>query len=922
MSKSLRPSPTLCVAKWKSLSKIAVPGLASLLGLFLLGACASPPTAPAQQAPQTADSAPAAQAGAPDKAASSSQGAHKKPPAAAGSAPAASSSSQANGNQKPFAEAIKGFTRIPGYLNVYRKDEQYLLELKESDFARNFLFTVQRTHGIGERGLWGEQMLESGVGSFVRLSDRVQWVERNTAFIAPHNAPIQAALAQSFSDSLRGAAAIVSQPEPQTKAILIDLNALVLSDFSATGTQLQAIYHQAYQFDRGNSLIQHIYAEDDETAISLREHFAAGNLAFGAPGQPAGPSTPGTLPDVRSMFFGFMVSFSALPDPAPVRVADPRVGYFLTTHLNYDDDLSPNNKIFLINRWRLEKKDPAAELSEPKKPIVYWLDKNIPTRYRDTVRRGILAWNTAFERAGFRNAIEVRQQPDDARWDTSERHYASVRWYLGTDNSTAIGPSLVDHRTGEILDADVIISDFWTRNPRTLAVDDLPHGHAGEPYCELAEGAFADLRETLDFLSAQGQIEPDSPEAEALVQDTLYWVVMHEIGHTLGLRHNFRASSAYSLAQLRDPAFVARNGLAASVMDYIPYNIPLQGQTATALTQKILGPYDYWAIEYGYTPFPADAEKTGLQKIAERATSDLVLAYGTDEDAGSDSPLAMGIDPAVARFDLGNDPLAWLQYQTQVSTEQWATLARRPPGGRPDEATRMRASLVRSFNRIGSAASNAARNIGGVRITRNTSPANREIFTPIPAATQRATLQALAKGLFQPASFRIDPALLRRVAGNPLDGGASLEPQVPLMTVIQQIQGNVLDQLFADRVSNRLLEGELSSSSKDRFALTELYATLRQDIWQELGHGQDIPLLRRNLQRAYLTRLSNQLLRPNGSTPADARALARFEAQKLQGQLQRALRQGGGNTETLAHLRESLATLDEVLRAPLLRQTP
>jgi len=233
----------------------------------------------------------------------------------------------------------------------------------------------------------------------------------------------------------------------------------------------------------------------------------------------------------------------------------------------------------------------------------------------------------------------------------------------------------------------------------------------------------------------------------------------------------------------------------------------------------------------------------------------------------------------------------------------------------------MRASLVRSFNRIGSAASNAARNIGGVRITRNTSPANREIFTPIPAATQRATLQALAKGLFQPASFRIDPALLRRVAGNPLDG-VSLEPQVPLMTVIQQIQGNVLDQLFADRVSNRLLEGELSAASKDRFALAELYATLRQDIWQELGHGQDIPLLRRNLQRAYLTRLSNQILRPNGSTPADARALARFEAQKLQQQLQQALRQGGGDTETLAHLRESLATLDEVLRAPLLRQTP
>lgn len=917
MSKSPRPCLTRCAAKWKSPNSFACAGLAITLGL--LGACATPPATRASRVPHAADSAPATQPAA--AASAPARAARGKTPATTESAPTASASPPAGNNQKSFAEATKGFTRIPGYLNIYRKDEQYLLELKEGDFAQNFLFTIQRTHGIGERGLWGEQMLESGVGSFVRLSDKVQWIERNTAFVAPHNAPLQAALAQSFSDSLRGSAAIVSRPDPQTGAILIDLNALLLGDFSATATQLQATYHQPYQFDRGNSLVQHIYGEDDETAVSLREHFAAGNLTVAVPGQPAAPSTPGTLPDARSMFFGFMVSFSALPDPAPVRMADPRVGYFLTTHFNYDDDLSPSNKIFLIDRWRLEKKDPAASLSEPKKPLVYWLDKNIPTRYRDTVKRGILAWNAAFERAGFKNAIEVRQQPDDAQWDTSERHYASVRWYLGTDNSTAIGPSLVDQRTGEILDADVVISDFWTRNPRTLAVDDQPHGLQGGPYCELVAGAFADLRDTLDLLAATGQIEPDGPEAETLVQDTLYWVVMHEVGHTLGLRPNFRASSAYSLDQLRDPAFVARNGLAASVMDYIPYNIPLRGQTPTALTQKVLGPYDYWAIEYGYTPFRAEAEKAGLQKIAERAGSDPLLAYGTDEDAGSDALAGAGIDPAVARFDLGDDPLAWLQNQAQVSAEIWDRLAHRPPTGRPDEAARMRASLVRSLNRIGSAAGNAARNIGGVRITRATSPARREIFTPVPADVQRATLQALSRGLFQPSSFRIDPLLLRRVAGNPLDGGASPEPQISLMGVIQQIQGNILDQLFSDRVTNRLLEGELGAPAKDRFPLAELYATLRRDIWQELGRNQEIPLLRRNLQRAYLTRLANQILRPNGGTPADARALARLEAGKLQAQLRQAIGQGGG-PETQAHLRESLATLEEVLHAPLLRQTP
>ncbi|GAB2898532.1 zinc-dependent metalloprotease [Uliginosibacterium flavum] len=839
-------------------------------------------------------------------------------PVASASAPAIPS----NPNLKPYAEVIKDFTRLPGYLTVYKKDERYIIELKESDFAQPFFFTTQRSQGIGERGLWGSMMLESGVGSFVRYSDRIHWIERNTSFVAPNNAPLQRAVADGFSDSLRGAAAILSQPEPKTHAILVDLNALVLSDFSGTATLLQSIYRQPYQFDRNNTLIRQARAEKAETSFDIRAHYAAAALSIATPGLPIPPSVPATLPDPRSMFFGFTLSFSPLPDLMTPRAADARVGYFKTTQRNFDNDFSASNRQHLIHRWRLEKKDPAAELSIPKQPITFWLDRNIPANYREAVTHGILAWNPAFEAIGFKEAIAVKQQPDDAQWRSSERDYATVKWYLATDNAVAIGPSLVDHRSGEILDADVIITDFWTRGPRQQAVQDIlprTHAHDGED-CQYAVSAFAEMQQALDLRVARGEIAPDGPEAEAFVQDALAAVVTHEIGHALGLTHNFRASNAYTLTQLRDPAFVAKNGIATSVMDYVPYNTPAKGQRDTEYMQKRIGPYDYWAIEYGYKPLPADSETAALRDIAGRAAHNPSLAYGDDNDAGGGG-LTAGIDPATGRFDLGDDPVAYFRQRLLLSHELWDALARRAPDGSISEAADTRSTVLRSLSALGSAASNAARNIGGVSVTRHTSPAQREAFSALPATTQRVTLAALSQGLFQPASFRIDPALLRRLAPNALDNNSA--EQLPLAGLVLQLQTGVLDQLFSDRLSIRLLEAELSTAaSTDRFRLAELHTGLRQDIWQELKSSNNIDLMRRNLQRAHLSRLSAIVLRANPGTPADARALARYEAHALQATLRAALQQGGRNIETQAHLQESLATLDEALRAPLLRTNP
>src|SRR5258706_5491377 len=186
------------------------------------------------------------------------------------------------------------------------------------------------------------------------------------------------------------------------------------------------------------------------------------------------PPPPSTMPDPRSLFVSFYYSFAKLPeDPMTSSIADDRVGHFVTSRVDYSNDLAIKPKSHLINRWRLEKKDPAAALSEPKEPITYWIDKNVPEKYRKAVADGILEWNKAFEKIGFKDAIVVRQQTEKDGFDTMDARHASVRWFTGADVGVAIGPSHKDARSGEILDADIGMSDVFARGARRLVVEDL-----------------------------------------------------------------------------------------------------------------------------------------------------------------------------------------------------------------------------------------------------------------------------------------------------------------------------------------------------------------------------------------------------------------------------------------------------------------
>lgn len=911
-------------------------GTAALLALLLAGcatwpgpagkpaAAGSPPlsaAAPATATPTATGSGPAADAtsgGATDAA---------KPTAPQRPDPSA---------PKPFAEVIKGATRSDGFLPVWRKDDQVWLEIAPERLGRLMLMTANVTNSVGERGLYAGQMGGSAAVELRVVGKTLQVLAKNLAFRSDGDSAMRRTVEQSFSDSLLASAPVASAPHPDSKAVLIDAS-FVKGDLIGLGAEIERAFRLPYGLDRNNSHIESVRATPGTTALTTRLHFALPKLpappATPLPPTAPRPTPPTTTPDPRSFFVGVIVNFSAMPaEPMRPRRADPRVGYFTEAFTDLSNDLDANPKVHYVKRWRLEKKDPAAPLSEPVKPIVFWLDRNIPARYRGAVTAGILEWNKAFERIGFKGALDARQQPDDADWDTLGTEHASIRWFAASDRAFGIGPRHADPRTGEILDADIGMG-FTGRGLRRFITQDVGmtgfaqrpvldaiwSAQHGDARCTYGLESAQELAFALDLLEARGDLDPDSPEAEAFVQAQIKDTIMHEVGHTLGLRHNFRASTVVTREQLKDKAFTDTNAIAGSVMDYNAINIPLAGEPRANLSVTTLGPYDYWAIEYGYKPVDPAREAEELGRIAARSTEPL-LAFADDADAGGFG--ATGLDPRDNRFDLGDDPLAWAQRRMTLSRELWDRMQQRGPQ-RGDDPQRLRRSVVSGFRQLGPVPDIAGKYVGGMYVERDLPGTGRPTYRPVEPARQREALRFLTEGLFSVDSFRFRPELLGSLGIDHLEWQRAQPLSVP--DAVLGLQREALDQLLDSGTARRLLDLPYYLPESDRagaISLSEVYTTLQGAVWAELRSGAEIDPLRRNLQREHLRRLQAMLTRLPANLPSDALSLARMQSRELQAQLQRALGQGrtrGLSLETRAHLQDSLALLTEALRATMQR---
>ena len=866
-------------------------------------------------------------------------------PAAANPASSASGPGTGAPGLPAFELVTRGAERQDGYIPIWKRQDKVLFEIAPELLGKPLFLSPKLATGLGEAGLFGglmqsrwAQMGRPQWVEFRKVQQQIQLVAINAAFTAKPGTPEARAVDAAFSPSLLSSVPILSAGHGKSGAVLIDAQALFITDLLGLAPQLQRAYRQAYAFDAKNSNVMEVRPEKEGLFLEVQHHFGTATLAqpTGAPG-PA-PSYPVSVPDPRSLFI--TVHYSLTPLPAQTmtpRAADQRVGYFTTTVADFSNDLARNPRKRFINRWPLEKKDPTADKSPPVKPIVFWLDPSIPVAYRGAIKEGVLEWNKAFESIGFEHAIEVKDAPTDTPFDTLATGHAAIRWMTNSQpRFGAIGPTHVDPRTGEILDANIALESLSTRGIRAIRSQFMSPNSGSEAasadQCEHGAIAADQLDYALDLKSVQAGLPPDSPEVQAFVLAYLKDTTMHEVGHTLGLRHNFRASRWRPNAELNNKALTEQLGNSASVMDYAPINLPLPGQAGGAPFQTTLGPYDYWAIEYGYKPLPANVEaSTALRQIAQRSDEPAHtwdLAYGSDEDA------SLGLDPDALTFDLGRDPLAFAKVRLAIVQDQLHRLSQRQLKA-DEEPADLRRSVAYALRDLGKTAVILTRQVGGVVTRRDGPQSTRDLIEPLPSSVQRQALDLLIQSYLSTDAIRIPPALQRRLAPDYLeradasqdDGAGGAATDFSMADQLLARQREVLAYLMNEGLSDRLGDNQDKVRDREPKALSanELQQRIQKAVWSDADVSAEQAPWQRNLQREYINRLTMSLLR-GASVRADTRAAIREQAKTTLTMLKSARKTSKGDKADAAawqaHRQDCIETLERALQASVIRVAP
>ncbi|MEO1496062.1 MAG: zinc-dependent metalloprotease [Planctomycetota bacterium] len=887
-----------------------------------------------------------AEAGKPEVAAESSSDDSKSSDSKASSKPASKPS-----KYPPVSKVLKDTDAIDGLLKLHHKDDKLFAELKSSDLNKDLIVLITIAKGIGQTPLLGGFSWGFGddwVWQFRKVGERIQVVRRNVRFRAKPGTPSAEAVKLAYTDSVLFSLPIATRGSGGS--YVIDLTPVFFSDLPQIGMALPG-----FSFSKQRSSFLKPQGYDRNVEIQVAATYSSG-----------GYMDLETVPDSRAATINVHYSISRLPktDYRP-RLADNRIGYFLTVVKDFSKPEDEDRFVRYINRWDLQKADPKADVSPPKEPIKFWLEKTIPYKYRKPIRDGIEEWNYAFEKAGFYDAIDVDQQPDDAKWDPGDINYNTFRW-ITSDAGFAMGPSRVNPLTGQILDADIIFDadflQFWkqeyevftpqgiemlTGGPVELGAyreqqRRLPmhvrNGHTGRCSCNLLGGA----SQQMAFAAAVNATRKRSDDdMERLIMEGLKEVTMHEVGHTLGLRHNFKASTQLGLDELHDTKKTAETGLSASVMDYHPTNLAPPGVEQGDYYSKTIGSYDYWAVEYGYTP--VKDEKKALKEIASRS-GEPGLAYSTDEDTRGIDP-----DPHSRRFDMSDDLVGYAQQRAEIVADALPKVVEELVGDGEDYDKALRGFQVLLATH-GRAMFDASRYVGGLYVSRSHKGDKNapKPFEVVDADKQRAAMDLLGEQVFSDQPFLVPRELYNQLAPTKWSHwGTRTAPRAdyPVHEVILLWQERILDRLMATLTLRRLHDNELKAPAEDDvFTTAELIQGLSSLIcteWDGLEEGEYTPRkpaissLRRNLQRAYIERLAEiamgryyiSFTSPRGGArsaiidvpPQDCQTLAFVELEDLREKIDLILEDDPEvDRYTEAHLRETSSRIEKVLESEML----
>ena len=790
-----------------------------------------------------------------------------------------------------YLDVIKDYQEIFGLWDLYyNKDKnQLLLALEPKHFGSEYMANITRQSG--DAYYYGSSaMLNEYPFIFKQVGQNIQMIHINVLFRADSEKSISKAVENDFSDSIIATTQIISQPHDSTQAILVDANKLFIRDISYISQRAKG----RYIFDQKNSSYISIDSFDSNIELEISTYYRSKKSTDSY-----------TLPNSRSMEMKYHISImELLQDDFIPRPVDDRVGYFSTIYQDYSNTLQESQYVRYIQKWNLVKKDPFSPLSEPVEPIVYWIENTVPEEFRDAIREGIEAWNIAFEAIGFKNAIVAKQMPDDATWDPADIRYNTIRWFIQPGAGYAVGPSRANPYNGQLYDADIrIAADFVTSFYKEfdeyvvpVTEDELSqlwdegHSHNDHDHhqghdhnhekCNYSEHLKREMAYGWNQLLVNGALSGTKEDLERYVHQGLVDLVLHEVGHTLGLRHNFKASSIYSVEQLSDKNFTKKYGISGSVMDYNTVCLLDGGNT---LFQTKPGPYDMWAIQYGYEQFNDNNLLKNLENIASQSNHPL-LVYGTDEDSFGTS--SRGIDPLCNTWDMSSNPIDFYKDELEKVNFLWDNLLDKfeVPGG---TYQKIRSVFSQGIGEYMYAGRSATKFIGGINFSRNHvgDKAQQTPFTVVSSEMQREALDFILVNYFDKDAFDFDSDLLNKLAPERNQDFRGYvwrldRPDYPIHSVVKRMQMYPLYSLYHPRRLARVKDNELKNNTSNVFKMEELFLKVNNVIWQELISKENINSYKRELQIMHIKMLSDMLYKVD-SMPSDAISFGRSSLNQI-----------------------------------------
>ena len=791
------------------------------------------------------------------------------------------SNTPANNSQRPSkasSDGIKAFGDVikssaekdEGLFTVYQQEDDIFFEIPNELLGREMLL-VSRVAGVPP-GFFGFNSAgsksEEQVISFTRKKDKIFIRKKSYNAVADEDDPVISSVMANNLEPVIATFEIKALSE-DSAGVVIDVTDFFTDDVEAISglSSFQRRNYQVRRLDSDRSMVESVKSFPENIEVRQLMTYISAN--------------PPSSTDAQTLTLLTSQSMVLLPEePMMKRFADYRVGFFSIRQIDYSSDAPKAETKEYIRRWRLEPKDPEAyargELVEPVKPIVYYLDPATPEKYRSYIIEGILDWNEAFEAAGFKNAVQAKLPPspeEDPDWSPEDIRYSTVRWVASTVRN-AVGPSVSDPRSGEIIESDIV----WYHN----------HMRSYRNRLMIETGAANPAARSLQL--------PDD-----LIGETMRRVISHEIGHAIGLPHNMQSSSAYPVDSLRSGKFTQEWGIATTIMEYARQNYIAQPGDENIRFIRQIGPYDKYSVNWGYRVIPsaktAEDEKAILDSWIEEKADDPVYRFAS----------STGYDPSSQTEDLSNDPVKASTYglmnlkRVVPNLIEWTS----EDGEDYTELEEIYRELVGQWSRY---ARHVATNIGGVYQTRKTADQSGWVYTPVSKDYQKQAMQFLNEHAFSTPAWLLDEDILRRIEHN----GA--------VERIKNLQAGILRSTMNAGAMTRLTEQE--SFDDDAYKLLEMLSDLRRGIWSEIYRNRSIDAYRRSLQREYIsyihTMFEDDVLRGRFGSPdidikdSDIRPSLRSELVQLRNDI-RSARSNISDRSTRAHLDDVSARINEIL---------